>query len=37
MAFTTTHFEHLTGRRPTTVRELFQENKATLLKPPGQR
>jgi NAD(P)H dehydrogenase (quinone) len=37
MAFTTTHFEDLTGRRPTTVRELFQANKATLLKPPGQR
>jgi NAD(P)H dehydrogenase (quinone) len=37
MAFTTTHFEDLTGRRPTTVRELFQANKATLLKPPAPR
>jgi NAD(P)H dehydrogenase (quinone) len=33
MAFTTTHFEELTGRKPTTVRELFRENRATLLKP----
>jgi len=37
MAFTTTHFEELTGRRPTTVRELFQANKATLLTRPGPR
>ena len=36
MAFTTTHFEQLTGRRPTTVRELFQANKATLLTPPAR-
>lgn len=34
MAFTTMHFEQLTGRRPTTVRELFAANKATLLTPP---
>jgi NAD(P)H dehydrogenase (quinone) len=34
MAFTTTHFEQLTGRRPTTLRQLFQANKATLLTPP---
>jgi len=33
MAFTTTDFEELTGRKPTTVRELFQANKATLLTP----
>ena len=37
MAFTTTHFEDLTGRRPTSVRELFQANKATLLTPPPPR
>ena len=37
MAFTTTHFEELTGRKPTSVRELFQANKATLLTPPRAR
>src|SRR5688572_8168910 len=37
MAFTTTHFEDLTGRQPTSVRELFQANKATLLTPPPPR
>jgi NAD(P)H dehydrogenase (quinone) len=37
MAFTTTHFEDLTGRRPTSVRDLFTANKATLLKPPAPR
>jgi NAD(P)H dehydrogenase (quinone) len=36
MAFTTTHFEQLTGRRPTTLRELFQANKTTLLTPPAR-
>jgi hypothetical protein len=36
MAFTTTHFEQLTGRKPTTVRQLFQANKATLLTPPSR-
>lgn len=37
MAFTTTHFEELTGRRPTTLRELFAANRATLLTPPARR
>jgi NAD(P)H dehydrogenase (quinone) len=36
MAFTTTHFEQLTGRRPTTLRELFQANRTTLLTPPAR-
>ncbi|RPI64498.1 MAG: SDR family NAD(P)-dependent oxidoreductase [Lysobacterales bacterium] len=36
MAFTTTHFEQLTGGRPTTLRQLFQANKATLLTPPAR-
>jgi NAD(P)H dehydrogenase (quinone) len=36
MAFTTTDFEKLTGRRPTTVRELFAANKATLLTAPAR-
>ncbi len=37
MAFTTTHFRELTGRAPTTVRELFEANKATLEQPPRGR
>jgi NAD(P)H dehydrogenase (quinone) len=37
MAFTTMHLEQLTGRRPTTVRELFAANKTTLLTPPRAR
>jgi NAD(P)H dehydrogenase (quinone) len=36
MAFTTTDFEELTGRRPTTVRALFAANKATLLTAPAR-
>jgi len=31
MAFTTMDFEQLTGRKPTTLRELLQANRATLL------
>jgi len=37
MAFTTTHFEELTGRKPTSLRELFEANKAALLAPPAAR
>jgi NAD(P)H dehydrogenase (quinone) len=37
MAFTTMHFEELTGRKPTSVRELFQANKTTLLTKPSVR
>jgi hypothetical protein len=37
MAFTTTHFEELTGRKPTTLRALFEANKAALLAPPATR
>jgi NAD(P)H dehydrogenase (quinone) len=37
MAFTTTHFEELTGRKPTSLRELFEANKAALLTPPAAR
>jgi NAD(P)H dehydrogenase (quinone) len=36
MAFTTTHFEELTGREPTSLRELFEANKAALLTPPNR-
>jgi NAD(P)H dehydrogenase (quinone) len=35
MAFTTTHFEELTGRKPTSLRQLFEANKAALLTPPA--
>jgi NAD(P)H dehydrogenase (quinone) len=31
MAFVTTHFEGLTGRAPTSVRELFEANRTALL------
>jgi hypothetical protein len=37
MAFTTTHFEDLTGRKPTSLRELFEANRAALLSPPARR
>jgi NAD(P)H dehydrogenase (quinone) len=37
MAFTTTHFEELTGRKPTSLRELFEANKTALLTPPAAR
>jgi NAD(P)H dehydrogenase (quinone) len=35
MAFTTSHFEDLTGRKPTSLRQLFEANKAALLTPPA--
>ena len=35
--FTTSHFEELTGRKPTSLRELFEANKAALLTPPAAR
>jgi NAD(P)H dehydrogenase (quinone) len=34
MSFTTSHFEDLTGRKPTSLRTLFEANKAALLAPP---
>jgi NAD(P)H dehydrogenase (quinone) len=37
MAFTTTHFEELTGRKPTSLRELFTASKDALLRPPAPR
>lgn len=37
MAFTTTHFEELTGRKPTSLRTLFEANKTALLTPPAPR
>jgi NAD(P)H dehydrogenase (quinone) len=37
MAFTTTHFKELTGREPTSLRQLFEANKAALLTPPAPR
>ena len=37
MSFTTSHFEELTGRKPTSLRELFAANKAALLTPPAAR
>jgi uncharacterized protein YbjT (DUF2867 family) len=37
MNFTTSHFQDLTGRAPTTVRALFEANKAALLRPPAPR
>jgi NAD(P)H dehydrogenase (quinone) len=37
MAFTTSHFEEITGRKPTSLRELFEANKAALLTPPAPR
>ena len=35
MAFTTTHFEELTGRKPTSLRQLLEANKTALLTPPA--
>jgi NAD(P)H dehydrogenase (quinone) len=35
MSFTTSHFEDLTGRKPTSLRVLFEANKAALLTPPA--
>lgn len=37
MAFTTSHFKDLTGREPTSLRELFEANKTALLTPPAPR
>lgn len=37
MAFTTTHFKELTGREPTSVRQLFEANREALLTPPAPR
>jgi len=37
MAFTTSHFQDLTGRAPTSLRTLFEANKAALLTPPAPR
>ena len=37
MAFTTAHFEDLTGRKPTSLKQLFEANKAALLTPPAPR
>lgn len=37
MAFTTTHFKDLTGREPTSLRQLFEANKQALLTPPAPR
>jgi NAD(P)H dehydrogenase (quinone) len=37
MSFTTSHFEQLTGRKPTSLRTLFEANKAALLTPPAPR
>jgi NAD(P)H dehydrogenase (quinone) len=34
MSFTTSHFKDLTGREPTSLRTLFEANKAALLAPP---
>lgn len=37
MAFTTTHFKDLTGREPTSLRQLFEANREALLTPPAPR
>jgi len=37
MAFTTDHFEQLTGREPTSLKQLFEANKSALLTPPAPR
>ena len=37
MAFTTSHFEDLTGLKPTSLRELFEMNRTALLTPPAPR
>ncbi len=36
MAFTTTHFEELTGVKPTSLRALFEANRTALLTPPAR-
>ena len=37
MSFTTSHFQDLTGRAPTSVRTLFEQNRDALLRPPAPR
>ena len=37
MSFTTSHFEQLTGRKPTSLRTLFEASKTALLTPPAPR
>ncbi len=37
MSFTTSHFQDLTGRAPTSVRTLFEANKTALLTPRWRR
>jgi NAD(P)H dehydrogenase (quinone) len=37
MAFTTDHVEKLTGRKPTSLRQMFEANKTALLTPPAPR
>jgi NAD(P)H dehydrogenase (quinone) len=37
MSFTTSHFEDVTGRKPTSLRELFAASKDALLTPPATR
>ena len=37
MSVTTAHFEELTGRKPASVRALFEANEAALLTPPQPR
>jgi hypothetical protein len=37
MSFTTSHFEDLTGRAPTSVRTLFEASKDALLTLPAPR
>jgi len=37
MSFTTSHFQDLTGRAPTSVHTLFEANKTALLTPPAPR
>jgi NAD(P)H dehydrogenase (quinone) len=36
MAFTTNHFQDLTGKAPTSVRALFEANERALLTPPAR-
>lgn len=37
MSFTTTHFQELTNRKPTSVRAFFEANEQALLRPPAAR
>ena len=37
MSFTTSHFQDLPGRAPTSVRTLFERNQDALLRPPAPR